>query len=127
MTRVAPISRWQDWTSFALGLWLAVSPWVAGFAQHEAPTANAAFLGLGIALAAHFECTLDNCSAEWLNVAAGAWLIAAPFVLGFSHLAVAAANSIAVGTLVAVLAASAMSLDKEIGKWWQEWHKKAAR
>jgi hypothetical protein len=126
MTRVTPIARWQDWTSFALGLWLAISPWVAGFSQHEAPTANAAFLGLVIALAAHFECTFDECTMEWLNVAAGAWLVAAPFVLGFSHLPLAAANSIAVGALIMALSASALSLDKEIGKWWQEWHKRGA-
>lgn len=127
MTRVTPITRWQDWLSFALGLWLAVSPFVAGFEKHDAPTANAVFLGLAIALAAHFECTMDDCTAEWLNMAAGVWLMAAPFVLGYSHLAVAAANSIAVGMLVFALAASALSLDKEIARWLQSLHKKEAR
>jgi hypothetical protein len=109
-------ARWQEWTSFVLGLWLAVSPWMLGYAEHEAATANAAFLGLALALGSHFEVSLDDSSAEWLNLAAGLWLVAAPFVLGFS--AVALANAIAVGTLVMALAASALSLDKEIGKWW---------
>jgi hypothetical protein len=124
MERVSSITRWQDWASFALGLWLAVSPWVAGFSAHEAPTANCAFLGLALALGAHFELALDEVGAEWLNIAAGLWLIAAPFVLGFSHLPVASANSFVVGALVAALAASAMSLDKDFLDWW---HKRFAR
>jgi len=33
MTRTA---RWQDWTAFALGLWLAVSPWIVGYESDHA-------------------------------------------------------------------------------------------
>ena len=126
MTRVTPISRWQDWTSFALGMWLAISPWAAGFAGNDAATGNAVFLGVAIALSAHFECTFDDCTGEWLHMAGGAWLVAAPFVLGFSHLTIASANSIAVGVLVTALAASALSLDKEIAKWVEGLHKREA-
>jgi|SRR5690349_21227586 len=126
MTSVKALERWQDWTSFALGLWLAVSPWVAGFHQYEAPTANCVFVGLTVAMAAHFECTLDDCTAEWLNMAGGIWLVAAPFVCNFTHLPIPAANCIAVGTLVAALAGSALSLDKEIAKWLG-WSKRVAR
>lgn len=117
---MAATTRWQEWASFALGLWLALSPWIVGYAEHEAATANAAFLGLALALGSHFEASLDENCAEWLNMAAGIWLVAAPFVLGFSVVPVATANSIAVGTLVMALAASALSLDKEIGKWWHK-------
>lgn len=113
-------ARWQEWASFALGLWLAVSPWVVGYTDHEAATANAAFVGLALALASHFEATFDDVSAEWLNLGIGLWLVAAPFVLGFASATVATANSIAVGTLVAVLAGSALSLDKEISKVWHK-------
>ncbi len=116
-------ARWQEWASFALGLWLAVSPWIVGYTDNEAATANAAFLGLALALGSHFEVSLEESSAQWLNMAAGMWLVAAPFVLGFSAAAVGTANSIAVGSFVMVLASSALSLDKEIGKWW---HKRVA-
>jgi SPW repeat-containing protein len=118
--RMTAAAKWQDWASFALGLWLAVSPWLADYSQHEAATANAAFLGLALALACHFEVSSGELSAEWLNLVAGLWLMAAPFVLGFGSSLVATANSIAVGTFIVVLAASAMSLDKEIGRWWQK-------
>jgi len=113
-------TKWQEWAGFALGLWLAVSPWLAGYSDNEAATANAAVLGLALALGSHFEVSLDDSSAEWLNLAAGAWLAAAPFVLGFSGSLVATANAIAVGTGVMALAVSALSLDKQIGKWWEK-------
>ena len=111
-------AKWQEWASFALGLWLAMSPWVCGYEETHAATANAAFLGIALALASHFEASLDAVSAEWLNLLAGLWLLAAPFVLGFSEAALPTVNCVAVGTLVVVLAGSALSLDKEFLKWW---------
>jgi hypothetical protein len=113
-------TKWQDWASFALGLWLAVSPWVLGYSHLEAATANAAFIGLALALGSHFQVSFDEMSAKWFNMAAGLWLVLAPFLLGYSaHLEVTA-NSIVVGTAVAALASSALSLEKEVGKWWQD-------
>ena len=116
------VAKWQDWASFALGLWLAVSPWLAGYAEHDAATGNAVALGLALALCSHFECVAcDELPAEWLNLAAGVWLVCAPFTLEFTS-RVASANSITVGVFVVVLAASALSLDKHIGKLWQRAH-----
>jgi SPW repeat len=121
-------ARWQDWASFSLGLWLALSPWIVGYTEHESATGNAVFLGVALALGCHFEAAVDELALEWLNLAAGLWLVIAPFVVGFSNLPVASANSIAVGTLVALLAGSALSLDKEIVRWWSKhgWHRRVA-
>ena len=117
----AAAARWQGWVSFALGLWLAMSPWICGYADDERlATGNAAFIGIALALGSHFEVAFDADFAEWLNLAAGTWLAAAPFFLGFATAAVPAINSIAVGTLVMALAASALSLDKQIEKWWHK-------
>lgn len=109
---------WQEWASFALGLWLAMSPWICGYEHQHAATGNAAFMGIALALGSHFQASVEAYSAEWLKLAAGIWLVAAPFVLDFGAAPMPAANSIAVGTMVMVLAASALSLDKEIEKWW---------
>ena len=111
-------ARWQDWASFALGLWLAMSPWMLGYAHHDAATANAAFIGLALALGSHFEVSFDEVQAEWFNLAAGVWLVLAPFMVGFSEQPTAVVDSIAVGACVAGLAFSALSLDKEIGRAW---------
>ena len=113
-------ARWQEWASFALGLWFAMSPWICGYAEEHAATGNAAFMGIALALGSHFQASLDARSAEWLNLLAGLWIVAAPFFLGFATAALPAVNCVAVGTLVMVLAVSALSLDKEIEKWWHK-------
>jgi hypothetical protein len=114
--------KWQDWASFALGLWLAVSPWIAGYHGQDAATANATLVGLALALGSHFECVAcHELPAEWLNLAAGVWLVCAPFTLDFGS-TVASVNSIAVGAFVSILAASALSLDKHLGKLWHKAH-----
>jgi hypothetical protein len=106
-------AKWQEWASFALGLWLAVSPWAMDYAAHDAATANAIFVGLALALGSHFQAALDQCPGEWLNLAAGLWLVAAPFVLGFAADKVATATSISVGSFVALLAGSSLSLVRQ--------------
>jgi hypothetical protein len=110
--------RWQDWASFALGLWLAVSPWLVGYAAHDVATANAAFCGILLALAAHFGFSVDHLSTEWLNLGGGLWLVVSPFALGFESHHVAAANAIAVGCFIALLSAWALELDRELGRLW---------
>jgi len=110
-------AKWQDWTSFALALWLAVSPWIAGYAEHQTATANAVIVGLALALCSHFECVAcDELPAEWLNLAAGVWLVCAPFVLEFTGSATGSANSVLVGGFVSALAVSALALDKHLGR-----------
>lgn len=115
---MAAASKWQDWASFALGLWLALSPWLVGYAEHAAATANAAFAGLALALVSHFEASFDGEDMEWLILAVGIWLVAAPLLCGFMSVPAAAANSIVVGAGVAALAGSALELDREIARWW---------
>jgi hypothetical protein len=100
---------------FPPALALAVSPWLLDYAWHPAATANAAMVGLTIALAAHIDASCEV-SIEWLNVVAGLWLLAAPFVLGFQAEALATACSVAVGAAVAALAISALELDRGLFK-----------
>jgi hypothetical protein len=116
--RMVGTARWQDWASFALGLWLAVSPWIVGYDAHHAATANAAFIGVALALGAHFQIGLDELWTEWVNLAVGLWLLAAPFALEFAS-ALAMANCIIVGCLICALSASALHLDKEMGRLLQ--------
>lgn len=111
--------RWQDWASFALALWLAVSPWLADYAHHDAATANAAVCGLALALVAHFGASCDYLSTEWFNLAGGLWLVSAPFVLGFTSEHVAAVTAVSVGGFIAFLSASALELDRELKLLWQ--------
>ena len=111
-------ARWQDWASFALGLWLAVSPFIVGSETQHAATANAVFVGIALAIGAHFQIVVDEIWTEWVNFGVGLWLLAAPFALEFVGRA-AMINCIAVGCLICGLAASALQLDKEMGRLWQ--------
>lgn len=112
--------KWQDWASFALGAWLSVSPWLLGFSTHDAATANTAVLGLLLMGLSLFDVWLPEMAEEWLNFLVGLWLMIAPPILGYSAQVAATMNSVVLGVLVAVFAAWAMSLDKEIGKWWHD-------
>ena len=109
--RIAEIRRWQDWASFALALWLAVSPWLAGYAAHDAATANAALVGLLLAVTAHVAFSCEQMSCEWLNLCGGLWLLASPFVLGFDGQLAAMGNAIAVGAAITALSAWGLHLD----------------
>ena len=112
--------HWQDWASYGLALWLAVSPWLADYAAHDAATANAAVCGLALAVIAHFGGTCEHMSCEWLGFVGGLWLIAAPFALGFSEHHVAAMNAIAVGACIAFLSAWALEFDRGLGRLWHK-------
>jgi len=112
--------RWQDWASFWLGLWLAVSPWLLGHSGEQTATANAVLAGLLIAVASALDLGFDAIQEERFVLAAGLWLIVAPFALGFATLWLAAANSIVVGLAAVFLAGWALALDKDIGKWWRD-------
>jgi SPW repeat len=112
--------RWQDWASLALGAWLAVSPWALGFSAHDWATSNAVAVGFALFGYAFFEIDMPKPWEEWVNLVLGVWLMASPLVLGFAAEATAAWNAVFVGVLAILLAAWAMSLDKEIGRWWHE-------
>lgn len=114
--RIAENRRWQDWASFMLALWLAVSPWLADYAGHDAATANAALAGLLLAVTAHvgFSCEQGRC--EWLSLLGSLWLLASPFVLGFGSQTRPALNALAVGALIGLLSVWRLYLDRGRGK-----------
>ena len=110
-------AKWQDWASFALGLWLALSPWIAGYAEHAGATAKRGDGGARSRASLRMRRVRRDLPVEWLNLGAGIWLVCAPWMLDFAS-SVAAANSVAVGVFIFALAASALSLDKRIGALW---------
>ncbi|MBZ9566341.1 SPW repeat protein [Modicisalibacter tunisiensis] len=94
-------SRWRDRIMLLFGAWLAVSPYVLGFAA-TASLAMWSTLVVGLALIAMSALAIwkQKPWEEWLLLALGVWLLAAPFVLGFLGLTNAALNSFVMGVLV---------------------------
>jgi hypothetical protein len=105
--------RWQDVVSLVLGVWLVVSPWALGYAGETMAAWNAYIFGVIIAVAAIAALVAFHEWEEWVNAVIGLWLIVSPWVLGFSGLAAAMWNFVAVGVIVAVLAAWAAYMARQ--------------
>jgi hypothetical protein len=95
--------QWEDWTSWALGIWLLLSPWALWFEKDAAAMHNAVAVGVLIILAELLELSFFRGWEEWINIALGAWLVISPWGLGLSN-AAAKINFIVVGVLVLALA-----------------------
>lgn len=100
-----PGPGWQDWVNVVLGGWLVVSPLTGIGASHTGPAAWSAYLAGGlvvvVALAAIGRPKLWM---EWLNAAAGLWLVSAPHLIGFQGQFGQMRNQTFVGVAVAVFA-----------------------
>lgn len=101
--------RWQDWVNLVLGVWLILAP-VFGLALAGTAAAwNGYILGAVVAVFAIWALIQPQRWEEWVNLAAGAWLIVAPFVLGFTTQEGAMWNHIIMGVMIGGDALWAMS------------------
>jgi hypothetical protein len=101
--RFTPPRQWEDWCSWGLGIWLCISPWVLHFDLEPTATRAAVITGFVLILTEAVTLSVFRAWEEWLNVALGAWLIAAPWILAVPD-AAATVNFVVVGLLVVALA-----------------------
>jgi hypothetical protein len=95
--------QWEDWCSWALGIWLLLSPWALFFDQEPRALQNALIVGALIIIAEVVELSIFRDWEEWINVVLGGWLAVSPWVLGLASNA-ARWNFVIVGVLVLALA-----------------------
>ena len=95
--------QWQDWSSWALGIWLLLSPWALFFEYEPTAMHNALAIGTLIIVAEVVELSIFRDWEEWINVVLGAWLLISPWALGIASGA-ARVNFMIVGALVMALA-----------------------
>ena len=95
--------QWQDWSSWALGIWLLLSPWALFYEYESSALHNALVVGALIIVAEVVELSVFRDWEEWINVALGAWLLVSPWALGIASTA-ARLNFMVVGALVLILA-----------------------
>jgi len=96
--------RWQDFATLALGIWIALSPWILGFFD-ELPLAtwNALVLGALIVVVAALD--IDT-PARWqaaASIVLGVWAATSPLALGFAAQRGASASMFAAGVAVVAL------------------------
>ena len=98
-----PPRQWEDWCSWGLGIWLCISPWALHFDLQPNATRTAVITGFLLILVEAVTLSVFRAWQEWVNVAFGVWLIAAPWILGLTGAAVTA-DFVIVGALVLALA-----------------------
>jgi hypothetical protein len=92
----------------ALTVWVAVSPWVWGFADSHSAVANHVFLVLAFGPLALLVSVLRP--AAVVTVLGGIWLAVSPWVLGYATDNAAWLNELVVGVLLSVLGVSAAGI-----------------
>lgn len=108
MTSNTNVRRPQDWCNLILAGLLFFSPWLMGFAGDFMPTHNAWVIGAALALVAVAALSAFAEWEEWLNLALGLWLVAAPWMLGFTGNFTAFWTHIVLGLLTAAISAWAV-------------------
>lgn len=92
----------------ALALWIAVSPWLWGFADSHSAVANHVALVFGFGPLALLIANLRP--AAVVTLFGGVWLAASPWLLGYATDHAAWLNELVTGLLLVVVCASAAGL-----------------
>ena len=74
----------QDWANLVLAVCLFISPWFFGFMAETTPTWNAWIVGIALGVLAVAAISAFAEWEEWANLVLGLWLIASPWLLGFT-------------------------------------------
>ena len=104
---------WEDGASMILGLLVVLSPWLSDAATSTGMMTVTGFVGFLIVAMAGLEMVSLRRWEETIETLCGVWLIASPFIFGYSG----ALRSwhIALGVLVVLLA---------MFELWQDWDRK---
>ena len=92
----------------ALVLWIAISPWLWGFADSHSAVANHVSLVFGFGPLALLIVNLR--AAAFVTLLGGVWLTVSPWLLGYATDHAAWLNELVTGVLLIVLCASAAGL-----------------
>jgi hypothetical protein len=92
----------------AIFLWIALSPWLWGFADSHAAVANHVALVFGFAPLAVIMVNLRP--AAFVSLLGGVWLAISPWLLGYATNHAAWLNELVTGALLIALCASAAGL-----------------
>ena len=92
----------------ALALWIAISPWLWGFADSHSAVANHVSLVLGFGPLLLLIANLRP--AAFVTLLGGVWLAISPWLLGYATDHAAWLNELVTGLLLIVLCASAAGL-----------------
>lgn len=113
-------NRWQNWVNVVLGAWLALSPWVLGFAEQRTPAVVAWSMGAAVIVFAGLGVRIQDAWEEAITLILGVLLMGAPWALEFADQRTATANFAVSGVLVVAFAIWAMLRDLDVRKLKEE-------
>lgn len=111
------IKHWQDVVNALMGLALAISPWVLGYAGMSMAMSNAVVIGLLLAAIAVGAIVMPRAWEEWGEGILGLWMVASPWILGFATARNPMLAHVVVGLVVLALAAWTLATDAEYTPW----------
>jgi O-antigen/teichoic acid export membrane protein len=103
---------WEDWLGIVLGVLIGLSPWLAGQQDDAVIAWNAVIVGALVLALFALELSGLQRWEEVLEIACGLWLIASPFIFGYSDAGALRHWHFVLGAIVALLAAWEL---------WQDW------
>jgi hypothetical protein len=103
--RTLPAPDRRQLAGGAIFLWVALSPWIWGFADSHAAVANHVSLVFGFAPLALIMVNLRP--AAFVTLLGGVWLLASPWLLGYATDHAAWLNELVSGMALVVLCANA--------------------
>jgi len=118
------MNRWQHWLIALLGLWMLISHLVLHYPAFDSGVLwNTWMVGIAIILvsAGRFIAEIPEPSQDVVHTALGVWLMASPWLLGFTSQVTARNNSLVVGFLVATTALWAMLVETDLRKSMSDW------
>lgn len=105
------IVGWQDFLELALATWIVLSPFVLGYFDVVNASLSIMLTGSVIIFFAIMGMATENPLDEWINLCLGLFLVATPWLFGFSALAAATLNSVICGGVLVTLTILAMVHD----------------
>ena len=111
------MKHWQDPLNALVGAWLVLSPWAMGFEAQMAPTASSVIVGLALIAASLGAMFVPRAWEEWSQAVLGLWMIASPWLLGFSAQMDVMRVAVVSGIVVLALALWVLLTDKDYSAW----------
>ena len=99
-------AHYQDWVNLVCAVLLFVSPWVLRFSGDVMATRAAWVTGVVVAIFALAALVQFAEWEEWISLVLGVWMVAAPWVVGFSGVSLAVAAFVILGIVVALASVS---------------------
>ncbi len=103
---------WEDYLGGLLGILIVFSPLVAELPMGSAVLINAGAVGVFVLALAAFELVDLHRWEEYLEIVCGLWLIASPFLFGYTDAVTLMIWQLVLGVAVALLAGYEL---------WQDW------